>query len=146
MEELLAFLLEPLLEALLEGVLALVVELFTESVKTDAETYSVLREDGGAGFVPRPTSSVVVGTGCFITGAALGLVWSLDFPQRLTAPTHAIPGLSIVLAPLATGLAMHVYGKWRRNDGGQPSRLATFWGGALFAFGVALARFLIVGR
>jgi hypothetical protein len=40
---------------------------------------------------------------------------------------------------------MHFFGKWRREHGGHPTRLATFWGGGLFGFGAALARFLMVG-
>jgi len=146
MEELLELLLEPLLELLLEGILALVAELLTESVTTPAETYSILREAGGEGSVPRPSRPVVVGAGCFIMGAAIGLVWSLDFPQRLTTPAHVIPGANIPLAVLAAGLTMYWYGNWRRKHGGHPSGLATFQGGALFGYGLALARFLMVGR
>ena len=146
MEDLLLALLEPLLEALLEGVLALVSELLTESVTTAAKSYSILREEGGEAPAPRPTSSVVVAAICLFTGAAIGRVWSLDFPQRLTTPTHAIPGISMFLAAVGAGLTMYWYGNWRRQHGGHPSRLATFQGGALFGFGVALARFLIVGR
>jgi len=40
---------------------------------------------------------------------------------------------------------MYWFGNRRRKHGGHPSRLATFRGGALFGFGVALARFLMVG-
>jgi hypothetical protein len=35
---------------------------------------------------------------------------------------------------------MHVYGSWRRRRGGDPSLLATFWGGATFALAMGLAR------
>jgi hypothetical protein len=146
MEELLGCLLEPLLEVLLEGILALVAELLSESATTQAEDYSILREAEVAGSVPRPSRPVVVATGCFIMGAAIGLVWSLDFPQRLTTPAHTIPGASIPLAVVAAGLTMRWYGNWRRRHGGHPSGLATFQGGALFGYGLALARFLMVGR
>ena len=37
-------------------------------------------------------------------------------------------------------------GKWRRRLGGRPTYLATFWGGALFAFAAALVRWLTIGR
>ena len=146
MEDLLAFLLEPLLELLFEGVLALLSELLTESATTLAQTYPILREAEGEGSVPRPSHSVVAGAGCFLMGAAVGLVWSLDFPQRLTTPTHVIPGASMPLAAVTAGFLMYWYGNWRRKHGGHPSGLATFQGGALFGYGLALARFLIVGR
>lgn len=135
MEDLLLALLEPLLEGLLEllvcGFLDVVVELL--GVKS-------LLEDR------RPVNPVVADAGFFATGAVIGIVSGLDFPGRLMPRAHTIPGISIVLAPLATGVAMHFFGHWRRKRGGHPSRLATFWGGGAFALGVALARFVIVGR
>jgi len=51
-----------------------------------------------------------------------------------------------VLAPLATGAAMHAFGARRRRRGRATSGLATFWGGAAFAFTMALARWLAVAR
>jgi hypothetical protein len=146
MEERLAYLLEPFLEALLECIFALVAELLTESTTTAFETYSILREERGEVRVSRPFGSVAVSTGFLIMVTAIGIVWSVDFPQRLILRTYAIPGVSMLLAPVAAGLAMYWFGNWRRKHGGHPSRLATFWGGALFGFGVALARFLMVGR
>lgn len=64
-------------------------------------------------------------------------------PERLT-PAGPLPGLSLVLAPLATGLVMHLYGQWRRGRGHDTTYLATFWGGSLLAFAMALTRFLMV--
>ncbi len=129
--ELLGLLLEPILEVLLEGVLALVAESIGELLAPVAETCSI---------------PLIVGAGYLMTGAAIGFAASLDFPGRFTPQTPVFPGVSVVLAPLAIGLAMHLFGNWRRNHGGHPSRLATFWGGGLFGFGAALARFLMVGR
>jgi len=54
--------------------------------------------------------------------------------------------LGLVLAPLATGAAMHAFGARRRRHGRATSGLATFWGGAAFAFAMALARWLAVAR
>jgi hypothetical protein len=39
-----------------------------------------------------------------------------------------------------------LFGQWRRRRGGDPTLLATFWGGALFAFAMAAARWLLIGR
>jgi len=39
---------------------------------------------------------------------------------------------------------MEQYGQWREENGGERSFIATFWGGALFAFSMALVRFLWV--
>jgi len=53
--------------------------------------------------------------------------------------------MSLVLAPLAGGAMMHLYGQWKRTGGKDPSLLATFWGGALFAFAFAAARLVLMG-
>ena len=110
-----------------------------ELFKPVTDLLSALRGD-------RSLGRVLVGIGYLILGGAIGFAASLDFPGRFLPRAHTIPGLSLVLAPLATGLAMHFFGKWRRERGGAPTRLATYWGGGLFAFGAALARFLMVGR
>ena len=47
---------------------------------------------------------------------------------------------------LQSGLVMQRYGQWREARDGSQSFIATFWGGALFAFGMALVRFLWVNR
>jgi len=57
-----------------------------------------------------------------------------------------LAGVSLILAPLGTGAAMHAFGVWRRRRGAPASRLATFWGGALFAFAMAFTRWLFLGR
>jgi hypothetical protein len=58
---------------------------------------------------------------------------------------HApVPGASLALSPLMTGVVMAFYGRWRSRRGHAISSASTFWGGALFAFGMALVRFLLV--
>lgn len=39
---------------------------------------------------------------------------------------------------------MELYGRWRRSGEREASRFATWWGGAAFAFGYALTRFVLV--
>jgi hypothetical protein len=41
---------------------------------------------------------------------------------------------------------MDRYGHWRESRGVEPSYSATFWGGAVFAFGMALVRFVLVNE
>jgi hypothetical protein len=54
------------------------------------------------------------------------------------------PGVSLILAPLITGTAMHLLrGRLLRLEL-WPSNLATFLGGAIFAFAMALVRWLAV--
>lgn len=80
-----------------------------------------------------------------LVGGLVGLFWSNMFPQRILRGPE-VPGISLVLAPLCTGGVMKLFGDWRRSRGHEPTTLATFWGGALFACSIALVRWLRVGR
>ncbi len=80
-----------------------------------------------------------------LVGGLVGFFGSNMFPQRIFRG-HEVPGISLLLAPLCTGMVMKLFGDWRRRNGRQPTTLATFWGGALFAFSMALVRWLRVGR
>jgi hypothetical protein len=78
-------------------------------------------------------------------GAAAGFLSAWLFPNRLIVTRVMVPGASLLLAPLATGVAMHLLGRRLRNLERQVTSLATFWGGALFAFSMALVRWWLLG-
>jgi hypothetical protein len=84
---------------------------------------------------------VVALVGAAVMGGVAGLLTSLIWPTRFLQP-GPLPGVSVIVSPLVTGLVMQQYGRWR---GPESSYLATFWGGACFAFGMALVRFVWVG-
>ncbi len=88
----------------------------------------------------RAANPALAGTGLFLLGGMLGFTSALVAPHRVWRPLLHPSGITVVLAPIVNGLLMHGFGAWRRRRGGDPSRLATFWGGAVFAFGLALAR------
>jgi hypothetical protein len=88
---------------------------------------------------------VFAGLGALLLGAVAGAITRVVWPGRIVAP-GPLPSLSLLLSPVITGLAMDRYGEWRETRGGSRSFLATFWGGALFAFGMALVRFLWTER
>ena len=88
---------------------------------------------------------VLSAIGIVLLGAAAGVLASLMWPVRIFQP-GPVPGMSLVLSPLITGVVMHRYGEWREDRGQMRSSMATFWGGALFAFSMASVRFLWVGR
>jgi hypothetical protein len=93
----------------------------------------------------RETNRVVAAVGLLGLGLAAGALTSLVLPSPILG-LGLVPGLSLVVSPLACGVVLQAYGRYRLARGGDPSFLATFWGGALFAFGMALARFWLVGR
>jgi hypothetical protein len=78
--------------------------------------------------------------GWFAVGAGVGALASWLVPDPI-AVAPRIRGTSLVVAPLAGGFALAAFGWWRRRSGHEPTSLATFVGGASFAFGSALARF-----
>jgi len=127
-EIILEILLPAIWEILLQIVMELLFELGFESIRE-----SMRRR--------RRAHPVVALVGAALFGGVAGLVTSLLWPTRIIQ-TAAVPGASLLLSPLLTGLVMDQYGRWLKGNG---SYLATFSGGALFAFGMALVRFLWVG-
>ena len=79
-----------------------------------------------------------------LLGGFVGLIFSNTIPWRIMR-SSVVPGISLVLVPLVTGSIMKFFGDWRRSRGHQPTVLASFWGGALFAFSMALVRWLRIG-
>jgi len=132
MEELLVGLLGALLETLAEFVLEVIFELAAEALS-------------GLIDFPEWTSPAASALWLAFVGAAAGLLSSALFPHRLIGMSVALPGISLLFAPLAAGFAMHQVGKRLRNVGRHASELATFRGGALFALAMALVRWWIVG-
>jgi hypothetical protein len=87
---------------------------------------------------------VLAGVGVAALGGLAGVLTSLIWPTRIFRP-GPLPGVRLLVSPFITGVVMDRYGQWREDKGGQRSYVATFWGGALFAFTMALVRFVGVG-
>lgn len=77
-------------------------------------------------------------------GGLMGALTLFIWPTRIVQPSP-VRGVSLLLSPLVTGALMDRYGEWVEGRGGTRSYVATFWGGALFSFGMALVRFLWIG-
>jgi MFS family permease len=88
------------------------------------------------------THPVLAGLGLLALGAAVGLIVSWIFPRPFFR-FNVLPGASLILSPILNGAVMEYYGRWSERRTGSRTHLATFWGGALFAFGMALVRFLM---
>jgi hypothetical protein len=132
MEDLVAELLGALLEVFGEFLLQILFELAAEALN------GLIKRDKQI----RPAVSAIR---LALVGAAAGLLSAWVFPHRVIATRVVLPGVSLLLAPLATGSAMHLLGKRLRLVGRYASDLATFRGGALFAFSMALIRWWLVG-
>jgi hypothetical protein len=87
-----------------------------------------------------PESRFLAALGYATLGFTLGALSSVLLPGRVLPPP-ATRGISLAISPIASGLAMHLWGSARARG---PHGLASFWGGASFAFGCALGRFVVV--
>jgi hypothetical protein len=74
-------------------------------------------------------------------GVAMGAFSLLLFPHHLFHPSR-FHGLSLIISPVITGLAMWLLGTELLEKGKQITRIESFGYAAVFAFGMALMRFL----
>jgi hypothetical protein len=71
-------------------------------------------------------------------------VISLLVFARRVSDTSIFPGASLIFAPLGTGIAMRGLGELRYGDERDRPVLLTFRGAAIFAFAMALVRFVYI--
>jgi hypothetical protein len=76
-------------------------------------------------------------------GSLVGLSTSLLHPGRILPP-NPTPGVSLVIVPLAMALTMHGCGLLLRNTALEGSDFPTWYGGASFGLGAAIARWTMV--
>jgi hypothetical protein len=81
--------------------------------------------------------------GYFFIGIFVGMFSVIIIPSPFIR-LHTVPGLSVILVPILAGLSMKMWGNSRNKKGKSSISLATFWGGAIFAFGTVLTRFILV--
>ena len=79
--------------------------------------------------------------GWFVVGAGVGGL-SLAVYSKPLFHRGRLPGVSLLLSPLLTGLVMEQLGRFRAARGKSAQPLSNFHNGAAFAFGFALVRFL----
>ena len=125
-------LLELLFEFIFELVFQMLAELGFETVAKVFRRRPVIRIVTALIFIP-------------LLGALIGLFLSNMIPHRILSKL-SLPGISLFVSPLIAGLLMKLFGDWRRSQGHEPTMIATFWEGALFAFSLALMRWLRIGR
>ena len=80
---------------------------------------------------------------CFLIGCLAGVASVLIVGRRLT-PYSLLPGVSLVLAPVGTGFIMSRLGDSWDQRGRRRPVLFSFVSGAIFAFGMALVRFVYI--
>lgn len=90
----------------------------------------------------RPAKNAITGSiGLCLVGTAIGGLSLLIWPDRVLL-SGLLAGINLVLSPLVVGWALHRWGVFRQSRGHWTSGIASFWGGASFAFGTAIVRFV----
>lgn len=92
----------------------------------------------------RESTPLLAGIGHFLTGLCAGGLSLLIFGRALIAHP-LIPGVSLILSPIGTGMAMRAIGEYWVERGRDRPALFSFRAGAIFAFGMALVRFVYLG-
>jgi len=105
-----------------------------EELWSDIVSYSL----GGRAADPAISALIYIFLGSFI-----GLFSAGCLPSQFFAK-YPLSGASLVLAPAGVGSAMHWFGAWLDRRGKDSPWLVTFWGGALFAFGIVLMRWIFI--
>jgi hypothetical protein len=117
------FLLEFLVEVLGETLFAVAGMLLEEALSDEAQA-----------------TPLFAAAGQFLIGLVAGGISLLLLQHRVVA--HAVvPGASLLLAPLGTGMLMEILGRWTVRRGNVRAALLTFRGGFSFALGMAVVRF-----
>jgi len=128
--------LELLLEFLFELLLQLVTEVLLEAgVRAWAESFGSSRES-------RP---ILAFLGYAAVGATLGGLSLLMFPS-LFIRSFTWQRINLVTTPVIAGLAMSALGWLRRQQGRELVRLDRFSYGFVFAFAMALVRYVWAAR
>lgn len=83
--------------------------------------------------------------GYVIAGTLIGTVSTLVVPRRFSSHIE-LSLLGVCMNALALGLTMHRYGARRSRAGNVTTHLASFWGGAAFAFAISAARLAVLMR
>lgn len=82
--------------------------------------------------------------GIFFVGSIFGLISVFIFNKPIIQGYGMSKNTSLLITPLAAGLIMHFWGNWLTSKNKQKSWFATFLGGALFSFAIALVRWILI--
>jgi len=128
------------MEIIAEILLGFIVEVVIPVVGEIA--FEVLLHSLGQPFVSRERRiPVLTGIGYFLFGLILGGLSLLIFPRSFVR-SERFHGINLLITPVMAGLVMGAIGRWRARHGDTLLRLDSFVYGFVFAFAMALVRFV----
>ena len=128
------------MEIIAEIFLGFIVEIVIPIVGEIA--FDVLLHSLGQPFVSRERrNAILTGIGYFLFGLILGGLSLLVFPRSFVR-SETFHGINLLITPLVAGLVMGAIGRWRARHGETLLRLDSFVYGFVFAFAMALVRFV----
>jgi len=133
---------EELLFALLSGIVEIIAEMLFEvflGAIVDLIVRSIRNLVAGSHTIGPVLATVVY----LLLGAGLGLLSVFLLPHSLIHRSR-FHGLSLVVSPVLTGLAMSQVGRSLRRQGKDSIQIESFGYGFTFALGVAIIRFFFV--
>ncbi|HEU4870240.1 MAG TPA: hypothetical protein VFT08_05260 [Pyrinomonadaceae bacterium] len=96
----------------------------------------------GQTFISRESrNGFMAGVGYFLFGLILGGLSLLVFPQSFVR-SERFHGINLLITPVVSGLLMAAIGRWRARHGDPLLRIDSFVYGFVFAFAMALVRFV----
>jgi hypothetical protein len=133
---------EDLIFALLSGVAELLIEVIFE-LASETFTAFIIRSVRNLVGKSKAINPVFAEITYFLLGAVCGVGSVIAFPHPLVHPSR-VHGISVVLAPIITGLIMSQIGLMRRRKGRDSVQIESFGYGFTFALGLAVVRFVFV--
>jgi hypothetical protein len=134
MDELLAAIFGSILEAVAEALLEILLGLVAALLSRAIRRFFVTSHRFG-----RVATSLVFA----VAGIAAGFLSTAAFPQPLVHPSR-FHGVSLLISPLITGLAMAFIGRVAQKRGRKSVPIESFGYGFVFALAIAVVRFFLV--
>ena len=128
------------MEIIAEAILGFILEFLIPVIGEFA--FDLLLRSLGEPFMSRERRNpVIAGLGYLLIGLILGGVSLLIFPRSFVR-SETFHGISLLITPVVSGLAMGALGRWREGRGETVLRIDSFVYGFLFALAMALVRFV----
>ncbi|MDI1227086.1 MAG: hypothetical protein PSY14_05325 [bacterium] len=132
-----------MIEAIFEIVFEILIQGGAEII-AEVVTHKSRKRKRARGIEPKPMNPVLTGILWLGCGAVMGAGSLVFFPHSFIH-SESLRIANLIVTPLVLGAVMALLGRRRLDNGEEIVPLDKFGNAALFAFGMALVRFLFAG-